>query len=67
MLLLFYYRSKFYFSSNKIKGEVAGLGRAETRLVLALKIENDFSGAIGAARAYMLYGYDQMIQQYQDK
>ncbi|MCE5287487.1 MAG: methyl-accepting chemotaxis protein [Pelosinus sp.] len=56
-----------YYSSGGIKEQVTELERATARLTLSLKVENEFTGAIGEARGYVAYGNEKMIDNFSNK
>lgn len=56
-----------YYSAGGIRDQVAELERATTRLTLSLRIENEFTGAIGEARGYVAYGTEAMLDSFSAK
>jgi len=56
-----------YYSANGIKEQVMELQRATTRLTLSLKVENEFTGAIGEARGFVAYGNEKMLENFSNK
>ena len=56
-----------YYSAGGIKDQVTELERATARLTLSLKIENEFTGAIGEARGYVAYGTEAMLDNFSAK
>jgi methyl-accepting chemotaxis protein len=55
------------YSAGGIKDQVIELQRATTRLTLSLKIENEFTGAIGEARGFVAYGNEKMLDNFSSK
>lgn len=66
-LLIFAQGGISYYSAGGIKDQVVELDRATTRLTLSLKIENEFTGAIGEARGYVAYGNEVMLDNFSAK
>jgi methyl-accepting chemotaxis protein len=56
-----------YYSGAGIKDQIIELQRATTRLTLSLKIENEFTGAIGEARGFVAYGNEAMLENFSTK
>ncbi|SCM83789.1 Chemotaxis sensory transducer [uncultured Sporomusa sp.] len=56
-----------YYSVNGIRDQVIELERATTRLTLSLKVENEFTGAIGEARGFVAYGNEKMLDNFSKK
>jgi methyl-accepting chemotaxis protein len=56
-----------YYSANGIKDQVLELQRATTRLTLLLKVENEFTGAVGEARGFVAYGNEKMLDNFSNK
>lgn len=57
----------YYFSANGIRDQVNQLHRASSRLTLAVKIENEYTGAISEVRGFMAYGNQQMLENFNQK
>lgn len=56
-----------YFMSNGIKDQLAEVNRASTNLTLALKIENEYTGAISEVRGALAYNNLQMLDNFSKK
>lgn len=56
-----------YYSAKGIKEQVLELQRATTRLTLLLKVENEFTGAVGEARGFVAYGNEKMLDNFSNK
>lgn len=56
-----------YFMSNGIKDRLAEVNKASTNLTLALKIENEYTGAIGEVRGALAYNNLQMLDNFTKK
>ncbi|MDT8902031.1 methyl-accepting chemotaxis protein [Anaeroselena agilis] len=67
MLMVVILGAFFYYSAGGIKDQVGDLQKATTRLTLCLKIENEYTGAIGEARGFVAYGNEQMLENFSKK
>lgn len=56
-----------YYSVNGIRDQVIELERATTRLTLSLKVENEFTGAIGEGRGFAAYGNEKFLDNFSKK
>ncbi len=56
-----------YYSVGGIKDQVIELQRATTRLTLSLKVENEFTGAVGEARGAVAYSSETMLANFKNK
>ncbi|MDR3588851.1 MAG: methyl-accepting chemotaxis protein [Negativicutes bacterium] len=67
MLLVLILGSVSYYSGAGIKDQISELQKASARLTLSLKIENEFTGAIGEARGFVAYGNEAMLDNFSNK
>jgi len=67
MLLVLILGGISYYSAGGIKDQVSELEKASKRLTLSLKIENEFTGAIGEARGFVAYGNEKMLDNFSAK
>ena len=67
MLLVVILGGISYYSAGGIRDQLSELQNATTRLTLSLKIENEFTGAIGEARGFVAYGNEKMLDNFSVK
>jgi len=56
-----------YYSVGGIKDQVIELQRANTRLTLSLKVDSEFTGAVGEARGAVAYANEKMLANFTNK